>query len=151
MPLVMNFPFSKTPFTEFAGRRSVVHSLKGMVACLQPLAATVGQGILAAWGERSCKCIQSTWGEQDRIFGSTAATFNVTEPGSTGTSGDMFCLFYHANHKKVYALNGFGRSLLNLTLDTARDALKMPSDQVGSIPLTSVLAVTNTHTHTVWK
>lgn len=54
----------------------------------------------------------------------------------------MFCLFYNANHKKVYALNGSGRSPLNLTLDTARDALKIPVDQIGSIPLTSVLAVT---------
>lgn len=50
MRSVMNFPFSKTPFTEFASRRSVVHSLNGMVACSQPLAATVGQGVLAAGG-----------------------------------------------------------------------------------------------------
>lgn len=54
----------------------------------------------------------------------------------------MFCLFYHANHKKVYALNGSGRSPLNLTLDIARDALKIPAGANGSIPLTSVLAVT---------
>jgi gamma-glutamyltranspeptidase/glutathione hydrolase len=31
---------------------------------------------------------------------------------------------------------------MNLTLDIARDALKIPAGQTGSIPLTSVLAVT---------
>lgn len=48
MRSVVNFAFSKKPFTELAGRRSVVHSLNGMGACLQPHAAIVGQEVLAA-------------------------------------------------------------------------------------------------------
>jgi gamma-glutamyltranspeptidase/glutathione hydrolase len=55
----MNIPFSKTPFTQFAGRRSVVHSLNGMVACSQPLAATVGQTILAAGGNAAVSHVHS--------------------------------------------------------------------------------------------
>lgn len=31
---------------------------------------------------------------------------------------------------------------MDLTLDIARDALKIPADQIGSIPLTSALVVT---------
>jgi gamma-glutamyltranspeptidase/glutathione hydrolase len=61
----MSFPFSKTPFTQFAGRRSVIHSLNGMVACSQPLAATVGQGILAAGGNAAVGAVVHV-GEPDR-------------------------------------------------------------------------------------
>lgn len=63
-------------------------------------------------------------------------------PAQRASAATCLCLFYHANDKEVYALDGSGRSPLDLTLDTARDGLKIPVDQIGSIPLTHVLALT---------
>ncbi|KAL5366100.1 hypothetical protein BJX96DRAFT_25742 [Aspergillus floccosus] len=48
--LSMAFPFQKTPFSPFLGRRSAVYSVAGMIACSQPLAASAGQAILAKGG-----------------------------------------------------------------------------------------------------
>ncbi len=44
------FPMGNPPFVQFASRRSVVHSTKGMVACTQPLAAEAGQSVLKMGG-----------------------------------------------------------------------------------------------------
>ncbi|KAI1748067.1 hypothetical protein F4782DRAFT_386841 [Xylaria castorea] len=44
------FPPASDEFVKFAGRRSVVHSTKGIVACTQPLAAKCGIQILDAGG-----------------------------------------------------------------------------------------------------
>lgn len=71
-----------------------------------------------------------------------AAAINVTEPGSTGIGGDMFCLFYDAKAKKVHAMNGSGRSGQNMTLDRIRKDLNLPDGQEGRIPMTSVHAAT---------
>ncbi|KAJ0417252.1 hypothetical protein BJY00DRAFT_289861 [Aspergillus carlsbadensis] len=46
----MSFPFQRTPFSPFLGRRSGVYSTGGMIACSQPLAGTAGQTILAKGG-----------------------------------------------------------------------------------------------------
>lgn len=54
----------------------------------------------------------------------------------------MFCLFYNAKTKKITALNGSGRYPANASLEKIRADLKLGPGQVGSIPMTSVLAVT---------
>jgi gamma-glutamyltranspeptidase/glutathione hydrolase len=71
-----------------------------------------------------------------------AAAINVTEPGSTGIGGDMFCLFYHGKTKKVHAMNGSGRSGQNVTLDRIRKDLNLADGEHGRIPLSSVHAAT---------
>lgn len=49
------FPVAQPPFVQFASRRSVVHSTKGMVACTQPLAAEAGQRILKMGGNAAVR------------------------------------------------------------------------------------------------
>ncbi|OJJ46821.1 hypothetical protein ASPZODRAFT_65373 [Penicilliopsis zonata CBS 506.65] len=117
-------------FTPFASRRSVVHSLNGIVACTQPLAAVAGQNILRQGGNAADAAV------------AIAACLNVTEPWSTGIGGDMFCLFYNGKTKKIQALNGSGRAPASITLEEVRRKLNLSETEEGSIPLTSVFAVT---------
>lgn len=124
------FPASDPEFISFPSRRSVVHSTNGIVACTQPLAAQAGQRILRAGGNAADAAV------------AVAAALNVTEPSSTGIGGDMFCLFYKAETKKVHALNGSGRAGAHMTLEGIRKDLGMRPGETGKIPMHSVHSVT---------
>ena len=132
MPLTASaiFPSADPEFISFPSRRSVVHSTNGMVACTQPLAAQAGQRILRAGGNAADAAV------------AVAAALNVTEPASTGIGGDMFCLFYNANTKKVESLNGSGRSSASGSLEQMRKDLGLKLGEPGLIPTRSVQAVT---------
>jgi gamma-glutamyltranspeptidase/glutathione hydrolase len=92
------------PYTQ----RSPVYSTRGMVASSQPLASAAGARILEAGGTAADAAV------------AMAAMLNLTEPCSTGLGGDAFVLYYQASTRKVFALNGSGRSPLALTLDRLR-------------------------------
>ncbi|KAK3719203.1 hypothetical protein LTR37_004422 [Vermiconidia calcicola] len=117
-------------FAHFPSRRSVVHSTKGIVSCTQPLASQCGLEVLRKGGNCADAAV------------AVAAGLNLTEPGSTGIGGDMFCLFYEAKTKKVHALNGSGRAGKDCTLENIRNDLGLGKGEKGSIPTTSVHAVT---------
>lgn len=51
----------------------------------------------------------------------SAAALNVTEPGSCGLGGDVFCLYWNAKEKTLKGINGSGRSPKALTLAKARE------------------------------
>ena len=124
------YPSSDPEFISFASRRSVVHSANGIVACTQPLAAQAGQRILRAGGNAADAAV------------AVAAALNMTEPSSTGIGGDMFCLFYNAKTKKVESMNGSGRSSGSGSLEQMRKDMGLKPGQSGTIPMTSVHAVT---------
>jgi gamma-glutamyltranspeptidase/glutathione hydrolase len=92
----------------FNSRRSPVIGRGGMLASSQPLATAAGLEILGRGGNAADAAV------------ATAATLNVTEPGSTGLGGDMFCLYYQAEAGAVTALNGSGRAPAALTLERLR-------------------------------
>lgn len=125
------YPSSDPNFISFPSRRSVVHSTNGMVACTQPLAARAGQQILSDGGNAADAAV------------AVAAALNMTEPSSTGIGGDMFCLFYNAETKKVSAMNGSGRSAVGGSLEQVqRDIGSESRTPEAKIPTTSVHAVT---------
>ncbi|KAL1963391.1 hypothetical protein VTN77DRAFT_8407 [Rasamsonia byssochlamydoides] len=117
---------TSSSFAPFPSRRSVVHSLHGIVACTQPLAAAAGQRVLRGGGNAADAAV------------AVAAALNVTEPGSTGIGGDMFCLYYDARTRRVHALNGSGRSPAVISLEAVRKRL----GGRPAIPITDVCAVT---------
>lgn len=124
------YPASDPEFIAFPSRRSVVHSLKGIVCSTQPLASNCGLRVLQQGGNCADAAV------------AMAAGLNLTEPGSTGIGGDLFCLFYNAKTKKVHALNGSGRAPGNATCEKLRQALNIKEGKDGKIPMSSAHAVT---------
>ncbi|KAJ5390953.1 uncharacterized protein N7496_002021 [Penicillium cataractarum] len=132
MPLNSKAVYAKSDaaYVPFASRRSTVHSKNGIVSCTQPLAAAAGHKILSQGGNAADAAV------------AVAAGLNMTEPGSTGIGGDMFCLFYDAKTKKVHALNGSGRYPGEATLEKVCEKLNIAPGAAGRIPMLSALAAT---------
>ncbi|KAJ5253260.1 hypothetical protein N7505_011923 [Penicillium chrysogenum] len=121
---------SNADYVPFPSRRSTVHSTKGIVSCTQPLAAAAGHKILSQGGNAADAAV------------AVAAGLNMTEPGSTGIGGDMFCLFYNAKTKKVHALNGSGRYPGNASLEKIRKDLSLAPGEPGKMPMLNAISVT---------
>ena len=98
-------PTGKRSELSFTSRRSPLYARRGIVAASQPLAVAAGLEILSQGGNAADAAV------------ATAAALNVTEPTSTGLGGDCFSLFYHAETRQVFALNGSGRSSGGLSLE----------------------------------
>jgi gamma-glutamyltranspeptidase/glutathione hydrolase len=89
----------------FNSRRSPVLCRHACVATSQPLATSVGLDLLRQGANAADVSV------------AIAAVLAVVEPCSTGLGGDMFCLYYDAKEKQVFAVNGSGCAPKNLTLD----------------------------------
>ncbi|KAJ3365574.1 hypothetical protein GGF32_008707 [Allomyces javanicus] len=119
-------PGNQVP-VNFWSRRSAVFGRRYMVASSQPFATHAGVKILESGGNAADAAV------------AVAATLNVTEPGSCGIGGDMFCLFFNAKDGTVKAINGSGHSPQALTLDLVREHHPDATDRV---PANSPLAIT---------
>ena len=103
--------------------RSTVHSVNGMCATSQPLAAEAAISILRAGGNAVDAAIAAS------------AVLCVIEPYNTGIGGDCFVLLSKGGSGDIVGLNGSGRSPKALTLEKLKAA-------GGDLSLNSVHSVT---------
>jgi len=85
--------------------RSETIAKNGMVATSQPLATEVGLEVLKKGGTAIDAAIAAN------------AVLGLVEPTGNGIGGDIFALIWDAKTKKLYALNGSGRSPQALTME----------------------------------
>lgn len=90
-------------------RRSTVYSTSGMVSSTQPLANSAGIRIL----EKGGNCVEACV--------AISACLSILEPASTGIGGDCFALFFKESDKKVYGMNGTGRSASKLNVSWLKE------------------------------
>lgn len=118
---------------EMKSRRSPVYATSGMVASSQTQATEAGLEMLRKGGTAADAAV------------AMAAALAVLEPFSTGLGGDSFVLYYEASSKKVYALNGSGKSPAGISLEKVN---KMGITK--EIPPYSGLAVTTPGAYAAW-
>ncbi|RUT78453.1 gamma-glutamyltransferase [Ancylomarina longa] len=106
----------------FASRSEVI-SQHGMACTSQPLATQVALDILKKGGNAVDAAIAAD------------ATLGLMEPTGSGIGGDIFVIIWDAKTKKLYGLNGSGRSPKSLSLEYFIDHgyKKIPS--YGPLPV----------------
>jgi gamma-glutamyltranspeptidase/glutathione hydrolase len=115
----------------FQSRRSPVIGFGSMVAASQPLAVAAGLHVLRQGGNAADAAVAA------------AAALAVTEPASTGIGGDCFALYYQAATRRVFALNGSGRSPAALTLERVQPAVqqnRLPSNHPYTVTVPGACA-----------
>ena len=85
--------------------RSEVIAQHGMACTSQPLATQVALDILKKGGNAIDAAIAAN------------AVLGLVEPTGNGIGGDIFVMVWDAKSRKLYGLNGSGRSPYDLTLD----------------------------------
>ena len=89
--------------------RSEVLGQNGMAATSQPLATQVALDILKAGGNAIDAAIAAN------------AMLGLVEPTGNGIGGDIFVIIWDAESKKLYGLNGSGRSPYDLSLEYLKE------------------------------
>lgn len=117
--------------------RSEVLAQHGMVCTSQPLATQVGLDILKAGGSAVDAAIAAN------------AALGLMEPVSNGVGGDLFSIVYDAKTKKLYGLNGSGRSPLGLSYDQLKAELAKTKTP-GHIPPRGLLPISVPGTVDAW-
>jgi len=107
--------------------RSEVIATHGMAATSQPLVSQIALDILKRGGTAVDAAIAAN------------AALGLMEPISNGVGGDLFAIVWDANTKKLYGLNGSGRSPQSLTLAQLRAELTKLHSK--TIPKTGPLPV----------
>jgi gamma-glutamyltranspeptidase / glutathione hydrolase len=120
-------------------RRSTVYSTKGMVACTQPLAASIGKSILENGGTAADAAV------------AMAAALNVVEPCSTGIGGDAFALYYQASSKEVKCYMGNGCAPEALTLELLDSRSRSIGQHRAPLSQCSGLTVTVPGAAALWE
>ncbi len=92
--------------------RSEVIATHGMAATSHPLASQVALDVLKRGGTAVDAAIAAN------------ATIGLMEPTGNGIGGDLFAIVWDAKTKKLYGLNGSGRSPKSLTLDRLKAELE---------------------------
>jgi gamma-glutamyltranspeptidase/glutathione hydrolase len=107
--------------------RSEVIATNGMAATSQPLVSQVALDVLKRGGTAVDAAIAAN------------ATLGLMEPTGNGVGGDLFAIVWDAKTRKLYGLNGSGRSPQSLTLEKLRAELKKLNSatipKIGPLPV----------------
>jgi len=103
--------------------RSPVMARKGMVATSHPLATQIGVDILQRGGSAVDAAIAAN------------AALGFLEPTGCGIGGDLFAIVWDARTKKLYGLNGSGRSPRALTRQMLLDKGLSSIPAYGPLPV----------------
>src|SRR5947208_3182697 len=88
--------------------RPVALGSTAMVAAAHPLATLTGVEVLKSGGTAADAAV------------AVNAVLGVTQPYCCGVGGDMFCLYYDAESRRVHFLNAAGRSGSRATIDEVK-------------------------------
>jgi gamma-glutamyltranspeptidase/glutathione hydrolase len=106
----------------FASRSEVI-ARHGMAATSQPLATQVALDVLKQGGSAIDAAIAAN------------ALLGLIEPTGNGMGGDLFAIVWDGKSKKLYGLNGSGRSPHSLTLDELKKRGLMSIPPLGPLPV----------------
>ena len=125
---VDNFATAADLITAKSGTtRSEVIARNGMVATSHPLATQTGLDILRQGGNAIDAAIAAN------------AVIGLMEPTGNGIGGDIFAIIWDNDTKKLYGINGSGRSPQSLTLEKLKQELEdLNRDSIPSYHVLSV-------------
>ena len=111
------------PYGKLWATRSQVIAQNGMAATSHPLSTQVALDVLKAGGNAIDAAIAAN------------AMEGVVEPHVNGIGGDLFAIVWDAKSKKLYGLNGSGRSPKSLTLAEFKKRSLTHIPSTGPLPV----------------